>query len=279
MSFRFRVSALAFLAIATTARGQGVPTSQPNFITIFIEEVKPGVAEAHARHEAGWPAAYEKARSPYTYIALVSMTGRNEAWYVANYQNHAALGDAMKREDSDSALSAALGRLSRNDAQFLNGTRSIHARARTDLSYGAYPNVAMQRYWEVTWFRVRPGHDAGFTAAAKAYGEATKRSAPSSSYRIYEVVAGAPGPTYIVFSSVGAFADFDKGMADGEKVMMGATKEEGELLTKFSAEGLINVETQRFRLDPLQSYVTKEVKDQDPAFWYPKRTPPRPGGF
>ena len=62
-------------------------------------------------------------------------------------------------------------------------------------------------------------------------------------------------------------------MAAGEAVMKGATN----ALNKLSADGTINTETQRFRVDPVQSYVTKETRDQDPAFWYPKKTAAKPG--
>jgi hypothetical protein len=51
--------------------------------------------------------------------------------------------------------------------------------------------------------------------------------------------------------------------------------EEGAALEKFSKEGLLNVETNRFRLDPVQSYVSKEVRASDPAFWMPRRATPR----
>lgn len=66
---------------------QTLPTSQPNMITIVREEVKVGRAADHAKIEAGWPAAYEKAKSPDFYLALVCMTGPPEAWYVTPYES------------------------------------------------------------------------------------------------------------------------------------------------------------------------------------------------
>lgn len=33
---------------------------------------------------------------------------------------------------------------------------------------------------------------------------------------------------------------------------------------------IINTETQRLTVDPVQSYVPKEVRAQDPAFWLKK---------
>lgn len=262
---------LVSLLAPTAAIAQTLPTSQPNMLTIVREEVKLGRDADHAKLEAGWPAAYEKAKSPDYYLAMISMTGAPEAWYVAPYASHAAIGDGLKRDDGDAVLTAELTRLRRADAEMINSVRVIHARARKDLSYGAYPDLATQRFFEITWFRVRPGHEQQFEAASKAYGAAAKRAGVSDGFRVYEVVAGVAGPSYLIFASTQSFSDFDRAMTDGEKTMKGANTEEGVALQKFMLEGVVNVETQRFRLDPLQSYVPKETRAQDPAFWMPKK--------
>ena len=88
------------------------------------------------------------------------------------------------------------------------------------------PPIGKMRYYEITTFRIRPGHNDAWVAATKAYKAATARSAPNASWRTYDVVAGAPGGTYLVFSSVGAFAEFDRMMAEGEAAMKGMTAEE-----------------------------------------------------
>jgi hypothetical protein len=259
------------MLIPSVAIAQSLPTSQPNMITIVREEVKLGRDADHAKVEAGWPAAYEKAKSPDYYLAMTSMTGAPEAWYVTAYASHAAIGDSLKREDGDAVLTAELTRLRRADADMINSVRVMQAIARKDLSYGAFPDLATQRFFEITWFRVRPGHEQQFEAAGKAYGAAAKRAGANSAYRIYEIVAGVPGPTYLIFSSAGSYAEFDQLMTDGQKTMKGANTEEGMALQKFMLEGVINVETQRFRVDPVQSYVPKEIRAQDPAFWMPKK--------
>jgi len=53
--------------------------------------------------------------------------------------------------------------------------------------------------------------------------------------------------------------------------MKAFTKDEMALLQKFSTDGLINSETQRFRVDPNMCYVPKDVRASDPAFWNPKK--------
>jgi hypothetical protein len=265
--------ALLSTGSASMALSQAVPTSQPNLLTITREDVKTGHNAAHAAHEVGWPAAYAKAKSPYYYFAMVSMTGPNEAWYVSPYESHAKLGESMKMESDNATLSAELARLARTDADHINSVRTLHAVARTDLSYGAFPDMGLARYWEITTFRVRPGHEEGFANAAKAYAAAAKRATPNTSWRTYEVIAGLPGPTYLVFSSVPSFADFDRGMADNMALGKAFTPDELATLQKFATAGMINAETHRFRLDPTQSYVDAATKAKDPAFWTPK---PRP---
>ena len=268
-------TAATFLAYAVSASAQGaLPTSQPNYLTIVREEVKLGRAADHERIEAGWPAAYEKAKSPDYYLAYVSTTGRNEAWYIVPFDSHKAMGDSMRRESEDATLAAELRRLQRADADVVNNVTTIQAMARKDLSIGAFPDVAKTRFVEITIFRVRPGHERAFEEATKAYGAAAKRSSPNASFRIYQVMAGIPGPTFLVFSSTESFADFDRAVQEDMAIMKGATPDELKTLERFSAEGLVNVETQRFRIDPVMSYVPKETRAADPAFWMPKKPAP-----
>jgi len=124
----------------------------------------------------------------------------------------------------------------------------------------------------ISTFRIKPGHDDAWMAATKVYKTATARSAPNARWRTYGVVAGAPGGTYLIFSSVGAFAEFDQMMAEGDDATWkGVTAEEGALLGKVMKESVIDTSTNRYRLDPAQSYVNAETKAQDPAFWSPKK--------
>lgn len=261
---------LALVAGSTaTAVAQGVPTTQPKFMHIFREQVKPGRAAEHAKWEAGWPAAYEKAKLPYNYIALQSITGPAEVWYVTPLANQAAYAEMLAAEES-AGLGPELERLQKGDGEFLADFSALQAVAMPDLSHGSFPDIGKMRYYEITTFRIRPGHQEAWMAATKAYKAATARSAPSASWRTYGVLAGAPDGTYLVFSSVAAFAEFDKMMAEGEATMKGMTAEEMGVLGKFMKESVISSTTNRYRLDPGQSYVNAETKAKDPAFWAKK---------
>jgi hypothetical protein len=263
---------VVFSAVRVTpAVAQSLPTSQPNYLQVIIEDVKVGHDEEHSQLEAGWPAAFEKAKSPYYGMGMVALTGAPQAWFLTPFESNQAIGDSMKRSADDPALATELSRLARADAAHINNLRTILLAGRKDLSRGDFPDVAKQRFYEVTIFRVRPGHEDLFEQVAKAYGASAGRSAPNVSYRVYEVVGGMPGPAYFVISSVPAHADFDKNFSDGQATMKGMTKDEMELMQKFGSEGLVNAETQRFRVDPNMCYVPKEVRASDPAFWNPKK--------
>src|SRR5262249_28265142 len=145
-------------------------------LTIIREEVKTGRNAEHSKHEAGWPAAFEKAKSKDYYIAITSMTGPNEAWYIIPSESHAALGESMKQQDKDQILSAEQDRLALKDAEYINSSRTIQAMAMPELTVGDFPDVNKVRFFEVTTFRIKPGHAMQFEEAAKAYASARKRA-------------------------------------------------------------------------------------------------------
>src|SRR5206468_5952331 len=76
------VTILAVFLVGGQLLGQGLPTSQPNMLQIFREEVKVGHEADHSKTEAGWPAAFEKAKFPYFSLGLVALTGTSEAWFL-----------------------------------------------------------------------------------------------------------------------------------------------------------------------------------------------------
>jgi hypothetical protein len=276
---RYHLIAASLLALVVQARpaaGQAMPVTQPSYVHVIREEVKTGRSADHARWEAGYVAASERAKDPSTYIALASMTGLSEVWYVTPTASNAVLGERLSFRDANAVYSTELDRLDKGDAEFVSSIRTLDAVARPDLSMGAFPDIAKMRFWEITLWRVRPGHEEQFSAGVKAYMSAAKRSAPNASWRTYEVIAGMTGPAYFVFSSVAAMGDLDKVAADGMATMKGATAEEMATLQKFSVEAITNSESNRYRLDPVQSYVPKETRAADPAFWMPKKAAAKP---
>ena len=171
---------------AATALAQGVPTTQPKFLNIFREQLKPGTA-GRAREVGGGLAgrlregevAVQLHRAPVDHRPLGGLVRLPLA-------NQAAYGEMMATEDKDPALAAELERLNKGDAEFRAEESALQAVAMPELSLGAFPAIGKMRYYEITTFRVRPGHYEAWVAATKAYMAASARSAPNASWRTYE---------------------------------------------------------------------------------------------
>lgn len=268
MSFQAVVPLAALAVVGSSALAQEAPpTTQPTLLTIYMEEVKPGHEAAHERIETGWPTAFEKAGSPDIYLAMESLTGPPMVWFVQPYENYAAEGRAMARIESDPVLSAELGRLWQEHAPHIASSRVVQAMGRPDLSGGPFPDLTTQRFWDITMFRIRPGHDDQFAEAAKLYIENAARSAPETSFRTYQVTAGLPGGTYFIFSSVADYAEFDAMMARDMAVWESMSEDDMAVFDAFASEALQNGITHRFRLSPTMSYVDETMKAADPEFW------------
>jgi hypothetical protein len=268
---RLGLTLLALVAgSAATTFAQGMPTTQPKFVHIFRESVKAGRSAEHAKWEAGWPAAFEKAQSKFPYIALTSLTGPLEAWFISPFANQAAVGEMLAAE-ADPALAPELERLSKGDAEFVSDVTALQAEARPDLSHGQFPDMSKVRFYEIMTFRVKPGYAEDWRTAMQAYKAATAKAAPGASWRTYEVVAGAAGGTYLLMSSTTSFADFDRMSAEGEATWKSFAPADLAAVGKFFKEGVVGWTTQRFRVDPTMSFVDAATRAKDPAFWGPKK--------
>ncbi len=125
-------SCLALLSVSVVV-AQDAPTAPPNMIQIYREEVKPGKDSLHAKMEAAFVRDFKAAKLSPSYTALVTITGPDEAWFVARYENYASFGRDL-RDQQKSPARSALDRDLVADGELLTRSTSIVARYRADLS-------------------------------------------------------------------------------------------------------------------------------------------------
>jgi hypothetical protein len=164
---------------------------------------------------------------------------------------------------------SACGAGTRADGEFLTGVTTIQTMARPDLGLGKFPDTSKVRFFEIMFFSVRQGQEAKMDSIMKTYAAVRKRVSPDAGYRVYTVVAGMPDPTYIVIQTVADYGEFDRTMAEHAKVFEAATPEETASFNKWG-EAASRSEVNRFRVDPMMSYVPKEVRASDAEFWMAK---------
>ena len=277
--FTFGGATAAFallLAGSLAAQNTGGP---PAYIQIFREQVKFGRVGAHVQTESGWPRAFGKAKIKNNYIALTSVYGPNEAWFVEGHESIAEIEAANKAVGAAPGLEAELDRLSQADAANVSGSDAILARFVADASNPGQVNLGEIRFWEVTIFRVRPGKEASFFEGAKLFQSVVQQAKVSAPWASFEVQAGIGGPTYLVFSPHKTLSELDQNTGAGAAIGKAMTV---EVMKQFGtiSENFISVQNIVFSVSPEMSYPTAEWVASDPAFWNKKPTaapkPPAP---
>jgi len=233
----------------------------PAVLQIVREEVKPGKAMAHEQHEAGWTQAMLKTSYKTPMLALSSVTGPPEAWFLVGFPSFAALEkDGEQWQQAGRSVNAAY---MPKETEFLNESRVLTARFRPELSYKPNINVGEYKYFAVNIIRFKLGEDA--TEYYKALNSAREKANFDGHIAMYAVNSGGPVATYISFSPIKSMAQWD---APPNEALMQAQKDINwpSLVAKYIA----NVDSRLFAFSPSMSNPTKEMVAANPSFWKPK---------
>ena len=246
------------------------PPPLPKVLQIFREEVKVGRSAAHVKVEKGYVAAMAKASWPTHYLAMTSVTGPSEAWFLTGYASFAAWEKDRDASDANAALTAELDGLGVKDGEVLSNATSLVALWREDLSPEASVDVAKARYLRVITYRVRPGHENDFAEAAKIVRAAYAKANIASGWAVYQVFGGMPGPTFLVLVPMKSMDEIDAGIDRSGALREAEGPENEKALARLSGEGYNAVESNLFVFSPPMSYPSKEFAARNPGFWTPK---------
>jgi len=256
------------LAVAFPLAAQDSP---PAYLQMFREEVKVGRAGQHVISESAWPRAFAKAKMKNYYLALTAVYGPSEAWFMEGHETMAELEESNKAIESAPGLSAELDKLAQADAANISKATGFLGRFRPELSNPGKVDVAKTRIWEVLLFHVRPGHENDFNEAAKLYKSTVEQGKIDFPWATYEVLAGMPGPVYLVFLPHLTLTEIDPATGVGAQLMKAFSEESLKKLSTLS-EGYTSVEDIVFSVSPQMSYMSDEFIARDPKFW--TRKPP-----
>lgn len=269
MSYRSVVVAGLVPFTAATLVAQTLPISQPAIINIYREIEKPNHAVAHEASEERWAAFNRRAGYPTSYFGLVAASGVPEIWLISSFQNFGEFGKSLSFE-ARPGYNQGLARIQAEDAEHVESFTSMQARAVRDASHGLFPDLSKQRVYSILTVRTRPGFESAFGEIAGHYKQAAGTSEVAG-WRVYEVIAGAPGGTYLVLTSFSSWEAVDANEAEWAKVMSTAGPHM-EAAGKLAKEAILSTDMRYFTINPRISMVPKEVVAADP-FWDPKPAP------
>jgi hypothetical protein len=242
----------------------------PKVLSIFREFVKPGKSGAlHEKSESAFVQAMTRAKWPTHYLAVSSISGKPRVLFLTGYDSFEAWEKDILAQQKNATLSAAIERANVADGELLSDVDASALVYSDEYSMRSSVDIAHMRYFEISLYRVKAGHDADWDTIVKMV-KADYEKIPDARWATYFAKYGQEGTTYVVFTPMKSAAEIDKGF-DQDKQFRANMGEEG--MKKFSEllAGAIEFSQHHlFSFSPKMSYVSDEWIKADPDFWKPK---------
>ena len=266
------LSSLVFGCLGTIAaqeKSEGMH-QPPKVLNVLREYTKPGKnGMSHEKTEAAFVQAMTAAKFPTHYLAVDSLSGKPRTLFLTAYDSFEAMEKDIKAVEKNASLLAALDHAGVVDGELLSDTDSSDLAYREDLSLRGGTDIPHMRYFEISLFHIKPGHDKDWEELVKMYQKAFENM-PDVHWATYEAVYGQQDNTFVIFNPMKSASEIDKGFANG-KAFEAAMGEEGmKKLRELTAATIESSQTNLFAFNPRMSYVGEDWIKADPDFWKPK---------
>ena len=270
------MKALLLSLVAAAAAAQ--TSTPPQVLRIIRQTIKPGAAAEHEKIGANVARGVARAKYPANFLAINSMSGLPETWILESHDSFASVEAASTFVDNTPAVKWWLGQYEAQSGASVTEVRRMLAIYRPDLSYRGdqfAQDMPKMRYVSVVLVRLLPARDGDFADAVRLVKAAYEKSGSDQPLVIYQVISGAPGPSYLFFAPMVSLKAMDDAPARGKAMREALGEDNAAKALKTSSEVTAASESFLFSLNPRLSYVSKEFAAIDPDFWIPK-PPPKP---
>jgi hypothetical protein len=246
----------------------------PKVLSVAREWTKPGKnGMSHEKTESAFVQAMTKAKWPTHYLAAESVSGKPRALFFVGYDSFEAWEKDLKATEKNAALSAELDRANVADGEMLSGVDQSALMFREELSLRAGVDLPHMRYFEISRFHVKQGHDKEWEALVKMYKSGFEKI-EGAHWATYQIVYGQEDGTYIIFNPIKSAAEIDRELADWPKFEAAMGEDGMKKLAELTAAAVDSSESNLFMFNPRMSYVSEDWVKADPDFWKPKAAAP-----
>ena len=263
---------LCGFAAASAQQNSDQSMKPPNVLVVMREFLKPGKSGSlHAKSESAFVQAMTAAKWPTHYFAADSMSGQSRSLFFVGYNSLEAWEKDNLATQANSTLASALDSAAIADGDLLTEYDTNVAVYRDDLSFHAGVNIAQMRYFEISRFVVRPGHEKEWEDLVKEYISGYSKAVPDAHWAIFESVYGQDnGGVFLLFNPMKSLAEADRSFADSKKFAAALGESGMKKVEDMSASCIESTQTNLFIFNPKMSYPDDAWVKADPAFWAPK---------
>jgi hypothetical protein len=262
--------AIAWLAGGgVTLRAQDQTSPIPKVLLIERESVKFGKDAAHAKNEAAFAKAAASSKTPDRYLAVTTLSGPSEAWFLVGFDSYAEWEKAAAY-DEQPKVQALIGPLAEKDGDYISEGSQVIATYNEKWSYKPGMNIAEMRFFEVETIHRRPGHDKDWEDLVGMYQTAAAKANIDEHDIFFEARYGAPNGTVYIFTPRKSRADLDGAMATGQAFNEALGSEGRKKWAELVEASISSDSTTLVRFSPEMSFPPDDWVKADPGFWKPK---------
>lgn len=258
------------LSLAVAQENSEGTTPPPKVLTISREFVKPGKGgAAHERSESTFVQALARAKWPTHYFAVTALTGKPRVLFLTGYDSFEAWEKDNAATAKNAALSAELDRAAVADGELLSDTDLSALVYDEDQSMSAPVDIAHMRYFEISLYRVRPGHRHDWEELMKLVKHGYDKI-PDTHWAMYDGIYGQEGNFYVVFIPMKSATEVDESFTRNKQFHEALGEDGMKRLGELEAAAIEFSQTNLFQFSPSMSYPPDDWVKADPGFWKPK---------
>ena len=245
----------------------------PKVLVLDRELLKPGKAGAlHEKSESNFVRASMAAKTKNYYFGMDSLSGASRSLFLFPYPSFEAWEKQTLADRKNATLTAAIDHAFNVDGELLSAYEQSAFNLRPDLSYNTGTLVG-KRYFEISQFVVKPGHNAEAEELSKLYLDGYKKAGIATNWATFELMYGhETGDVFLYITTMKSLAETDQEIKDPAKFMDALGANGRKRLAELSASCLESSQSNIFEINPKISYPPEEWIKAEPDFWKPKPT-------
>jgi hypothetical protein len=242
----------------------------PKVLVIEREWVKPGRSGSlHEKSEAAFVNAMKAAKWPTHYVAAESMSGRPRALFMFGYPSFEGWEKDNEAMDKNATLTAAFEKASFNDSDLLTEYNQNVFVLDSENSLRA-GDAVHARYFEITQYRVKPGHRKEWSELVKLYHDTLEKALPDAHWALYQSYYGEDnGGYYVVISTMKSLSEDDASMNDDKKIAEAMGPDGMKHVAELTDACIASSQTNLFHINPRMSYADESWMKAD-EYWQTK---------